>query len=307
MSSRKWNTKTVEKFIEENTNYTFIKYDYILKGKRKRHWVWLTCPNGHKYDCNFDNFKRGICGCSECANNKRTQIEDILKILNNLNYKLERIKYDEENKLNNHSKVIIICDKGHKYETSIECLKMGCTCSICKGNKKHEYEYVKNYIEGFGDKLLTKAYKNDRQNLKIQCPKGHIYYKNFNKYKNANQRCVYCNMSSGEQEIARILDKYNIKYEIQYKFKDCKNVFPLPFDFYIDNKLRPIIIEFDGYQHFHLKSFNDTFNDFIKRKINDGIKNEYCLNKGINLIRIPYWNFNYIEEIICQLFKINNE
>ena len=107
-------------------------------------------------------------------------------------------------------------------------------------------------------------------------------------------------MSSGEQEIARILNKYNIIYDIQYRFEDCKNILTLPFDFIILSKtFRPTLIEFDGDMHYKLRG-TDTLEYFIQRKINDGLKNEYCLHNGIKLIRIPYWHFQNIEEILIK-------
>ena len=37
---------------------------------------------------------------------------------------------------------------------------------------------------------------------------------------------------------------------------------------------------------------------FELNKKRDGIKNTYCEQKGIRLIRIPYWDFKNIEEIL---------
>lgn len=39
---------------------------------------------------------------------------------------------------------------------------------------------------------------------------------------------------------------------------------------------------------------------FLKVKENDKIKDEYCKNNNIKLIRIPYWEFNNIESILQQ-------
>ena len=41
--------------------------------------------------------------------------------------------------------------------------------------------------------------------------------------------------------------------------------------------------------------------EFIKIKIRDTIKNEYCKNNNIKLIRIPYWKINDIENIITNI------
>ena len=39
---------------------------------------------------------------------------------------------------------------------------------------------------------------------------------------------------------------------------------------------------------------------YIISKRKDKIKTNYCVNNNINLLRIPYWDFENIEEIINQ-------
>ena len=114
-------------------------------------------------------------------------------------------------------------------------------------------------------------------------------------------RCPICNKSNGEEEVERILNKYNIKYKYQQYFNDCRDKNPMPFDFYI--KDYNTIIEFDGEQHFKIK-FSMTENEFENIKKHDKIKTQYCKDNNIKLIRIPYWEFNNIENIICQELKL---
>lgn len=76
------------------------------------------------------------------------------------------------------------------------------------------------------------------------------------------------------------------------RFDDCRDVKPLPFDFYIpENNL---IIEFDGRQHFE-KIYN---RDYETTKRHDTIKNQYCKDNNIGILRIPYWDEDNIENII---------
>ena len=49
-----------------------------------------------------------------------------------------------------------------------------------KGCEQYEYEFVKNYIESFGHKLLSEDYINCSSSLDIKCDNGHIYHKDFN-------------------------------------------------------------------------------------------------------------------------------
>jgi len=87
--------------------------------------------------------------------------------------------------------------------------------------------------------------------------------------------------SKDEQKIYDLLTKENIPFIYDKKFQDCMDKAYLPFDFYINDKY---IVEYDGEQHFK----NTKFFDFYKCKKHDLIKNKYCFDNNIPLIRIPY-------------------
>ena len=98
--------------------------------------------------------------------------------------------------------------------------------------------------------------------------------------------CPICCESNGEMEISRFLEEYNIKYTREYCFNDCKYIRSLYFDFYLlDNN---ICIEFDGQQHFKPMKIFGGDKAFKENNIRDEIKNKYCVNNNIKLIRIKY-------------------
>ena len=74
----------------------------------------------------------------------------------------------------------------------------------------------------------------------------------------------------------------------------------LKFDFYIPSL--NVCIEYDGEQHFEI-AFGKGEEGLKDRKRKDEIKNNYCKFNNINLIRIPYWEFENIENIIIQEIK----
>jgi len=93
------------------------------------------------------------------------------------------------------------------------------------------------------------------------------------------------NMSAGERRIKNYLERKNIEFVIEKRFDDCRNIKPLPFDFYLPKY--NLIVEFDGKQHYHeVKRFKSTL---AERQRVDEIKNEYCMKNNINILRIPYW------------------
>lgn len=124
--------------------------------------------------------------------------------------------------------------------------------------------------------------------------------------KNINRTgCPSCNTNSkGEKEIAKWLKDNRIKHKTQFKIEECRNIKPLPFDFALFNGRKLIyLIEYDGIQHFKPSERFGGEEGFIKRKMHDNIKNEYCKSRNINLIRIPYWEFDNIDSILEKIIS----
>jgi len=113
--------------------------------------------------------------------------------------------------------------------------------------------------------------------------------------------CPQCSESKGEKELDRILTKYNITYDSQYTFDDLRGVGGglLRFDKVIfwDKEMTQLrmLIEYDGIFHYE-KQYEDD--GFETTQEHDKRKNEYCELHNINLLRIPYWDFDNIEDII---------
>ncbi len=109
-----------------------------------------------------------------------------------------------------------------------------------------------------------------------------------------NRGCPRCSSSVGEKRIREYLLKKEIPFYSEYKFDDCVNETRLPFDFYIPSM--NICIEYDGI--FHYKDIFKNPNNFKLGKKRDRIKNKYCKKNKIKLLRIPYWEFENIENIL---------
>lgn len=233
------------------------------------------------------------------------KLEEIKEMVENEGYEFLAEEYREVNGRRRRW-IQIKCDKKHgAYWTRLDVFKKGHRCTCCK-NENYKGKWNKNeiikYIEKEGyifiefiefNKVLSK--------IKISCPKGHKYEVVFKKFLD-NRRCPRCNESKGEKEIEKVLDKYNIQYQRQYKFKDCRLKNALPFDFYLIEL--GTAIEFDGSQHHQISEHFGGLDRFIGIKIHDTVKNEYCKKNNIKLIRIPYWEFDNIERIIVNELKL---
>ena len=183
-------------------------------------------------------------------------------------------------------------------------------CKYCadeqRGNKlKYDTQTLCDIIESKNHNILLNPedYIGSRdRNLQIKCGEcGNVFVQSLDAYQRANLtgKCPNCNkISYGEYLIALCLDKYNINYDRWYSFPDCRDKQPLPFDFYLPDY--NILIEYDGLQHYEPKFGEESFK---KTLLHDGMKNNYCRWNNIDLLRIPYWERDNIEEILIK--KLN--
>jgi hypothetical protein len=161
-------------------------------------------------------------------------------------------------------------------------------CKVCSKRKSH-FDFVKLVdVENFN--LKTK-YVDTFTKIEIECLKcKKIYIKTPEQIIN-NRICNKCypvnNKSVGETLIREILLKNNLIFEEQKRFKECRNILPLPFDFYLPEY--NICIEYDGIHHFKPVIYSNTDNalksfELVKKR--DKIKTKFCNENNIKLIRI---------------------
>ena len=113
--------------------------------------------------------------------------------------------------------------------------------------------------------------------------------------RNGDSKSCGCLNSYNESKICQMLDNLNIKYKTQVSFDDLfskRKCDKLYFDIGIYNdKTLLYIIEYDGVQHFNNKhQWKEDGLEIIHE--NDLLKNQYCFEHNIPIIRIPY-NQNY--------------
>lgn len=137
---------------------------------------------------------------------------------------------------------------------------------------------------------------------KCQCDCGKIIFVKGYELRSGQSSCGCLNSSNGAIKIIEILNQNNISFETEKYFSDCKDINSLPFDFYVNNKY---LIEFDGKQHFQPIEHFGGEEAFQKRKQHDQIKNEYCKNNNIPLIRIPYTHLKNLclEDLLLETSK----
>lgn len=311
---------THEMFVAEVYNlvgseYTVLgKYTKMKENIKMRHNI---C--GHEYEVTPDNFKRGR-RCPKCAINIAKKKKSFnIDIFKNKVFKLVKDEYTVlgNEYVNARTPIRIKHNKcGYEWDVApYHFLNNGTRCPKCvkkrlgmQKRKNHEdfvdevdkitnseYEVVGKYINA-----ITKIEMKHKT-----C--GTVYKVEPNAFLNGN-RCPECNkrksISKGEQCILDYLEEKCINYEYQFIFNNCKNKFPLPFDFAVFDKSKKIlfVIEYDGRQHYEVIDAWGGKSEFERIKKCDKIKDDYCKNNNINLIRIPYWEYENIEKILDNLF-----
>ena len=105
--------------------------------------------------------------------------------------------------------------------------------------------------------------------------------------------------SRGELEVENLLNSLNINFSTQYKVYiqqkeyEVTQLHPYYFDFAIfdNNNQLQYLIEYDGIQHFTAQGYTSAWNtqeNLEKTQKRDAIKNQWCKENNIPLIRIPY-------------------
>ena len=143
-------------------------------------------------------------------------------------------------------------------------------------------KYMKNTNKLEKDKFkLLKIYNKQIKNI-LNMPEKHIL-------------SIIKDLYNSYDEIIFVAPQY--KLEVKFKQQLIADFFLL---LYVDNKLFPLIIEFDGKQHYYI----DAYFFQIKQIKRDLVKNNFCIINNISLLRIKYDNQNLYEIINNTLLEI---
>jgi hypothetical protein len=282
-----------EEFIERskkanNNQYDYSKSEYV-PGKK----VIVTCPIHGDFLTNPANHMRGS-GCPECYGTKKISTQEFIDRARKVHG--DTYDYSKSNYLSSEKPIEIICKThGPFLQLAGNHLK-GDNCPKCAGRQKsNTQEFIEKSKLIHGDRFNYDKveYQTNKIPVVITCPKpGHGDFVMKPNAHLSGQGCPVCSESRGEKLVSLILQELDIPFTRQAKFKDCTNLKTgrycrkLPFDFYLPTY--NTVIEFDGIQHFREVGFWGGSKSLQTQQTRDQIKNQYCQDKGINMIRIPY-------------------
>ena len=191
------------------------------------------------------------------------------------------------------------CDCGNEKDVDAYTLKSGQSKSCGCLNKEKAAQRCKQMRLDLTGKRFGKlialypiysGLKNEHTKWHCKCDCGNECDIDMGNLRSGKSQSCGCTQSKQEEKIIQLLTKNKIPFNYQHQFNDLLNK---KFDFYINNQY---LLEYDGSQHFQATETGwNTIQHLKRTRKNDLIKNKYCFEHNIPLIRIPY-NKNYTFE-----------
>jgi len=199
------------------------------------------------------------------------------------------------------------CEKGHKWPAKISHRTRGSNCPYCSNQKVcHDnclatlYPEIAAQWHPIKNGSLTPKDVLSKTHKKVwwQCEKRHEWIASITNRTNLGRGCPYCNESKGEKKIREHLDLNSMDHETEFIVKIGR------FDFVLPKKR--LIIEYNGEQHYRPVSFGSKKKYAAQENLIDNIRRDYrkyqwCKKYGFDLLIIPYWELDRIDEILAEL------
>ena len=189
----------------------------------------------------------------------------------------------------------------------------GSGCPVCGKKKsiqaetKTKEQFVKEMKIVNKDIEIVGDYVNTHTKIKCFCKVCHTTWYGYPaNLLNRSTGCPRCNMSIGEKALLDTLNELGIVYTSQYCINDGKHRKPLRIDAF--DKENNIAFEFNGEQHYYPVDFAGRGTEWAENQFNltierDKAKEQYCLDNGIHLIIVPYWEKRNIKNFLINKIK----
>jgi len=185
-----------------------------------------------------------------------------------------------------------------------------CACPYCAGKRisetnnllyefpdiAREWDYERNIL------LPQQCMKGSSKKAHWICKHGHRWESVISNRTSLGEGCPICEESHGEKRIREFLENMKIGFDPQKTFDDCRgaNSKKLSFDFCVYDSCGDVfcLIEFQGQQHFMPVEYFGGNDAYLKRQMYDIYKKYYCHKKNYRLLRIDYYDFDKINQIL---------
>jgi len=303
---------TTEDFIKKSRTVHGDRFDYsksiYVSAKTK---LTIICRVHGDFEQMPTHHHAGN-GCSKCSGKYLSNTEEFIqksKLIHGDELTYEHTIYGK----NAHEKVWITCPIHGDFLAKPNGILNGAGCALCARTTTTE-EFIRKANLLFGElyDYSKSVYVRSKEPVIIICrkhgeflmsPNGHLQ----------GFGCKKCQVSRGEKKIMEVIEKLGYIAKPQFRFSDCRNKKPLPFDFGIytcDEKFIGLI-EYQGSHHYNPSKRVSTWTDedlaaiLKKTQMHDQIKVDYCRKNNIPLLVIPYWDKYKLEELILPFIQEN--
>lgn len=300
--------------FKDETGARYGKLQVIERDTTKERVYWLCqCDCGNVTSVRGDELRNGrivtcgFCGQIKIENRTNTKKDEV----GNRYGKLTVIEEAGSDK-NGKTKWLCQCDCGNLTIVTGNSLRTGGVISC--GCAKHETgKYLVKDEAGHTYGKLTVIDRNFEHKTKAQiafwnckCECGNTVIVSGCHLRSGHTQSCGCIHSRGEEAVSKVLRKKNIIFQGQYTFNDLVSElganFRFDFAVFDENHTLLFLIEYDGEQHF-MEINHSSWQTLSYYQKNDAIKNYYCQEHNIPLLRIPYWEYDNIEQIISDFLN----
>lgn len=297
MKRNGWNVNTMNQYcIDNDIDYNISDIKKVDKGYQIQLWALIKCSNKNheSYWVWWNNFLNGF-RCKKCYYDKfkmtewnKNKAKDFYK-----EYGLSVVDISEWKDVD--SCTLTIDSEGYKYITSITGLRQyGKSSFKYYKSNKYSLENIKNYCRlNRPDYDIVSEEYNGVKEEHTWIYKGNLSKETEPEFKltvdsfiNGGCGHPYFGKSNGEIIFENRLKENKIEYVRQKSFEKCRDKSTLFFDFYLPKY--QILIEIDGQQHDTVIDMWGGIEGLKDRIKKDKIKNEFCKNNDLKLIRIKY-------------------
>lgn len=306
------NQRTREEYIEKATLAHGGIYDYsrvpgkIVASKKIEYrcpvhgWQEQLPDNHIRYGC-------GKCGKKRSGQYQTRSVSEFLlqarKIHNN------KYSYGElrDKDVRNCNKITVICPVHGSFSPLVGNHLQGSGCPQCANQtrgllrRKTTDQFIAEAKKVHGDRYDYSLvdYKTGKTKVRIICSEHGEFLQSPNNHRHG-QGCPTCRGSKGERRIQDYLKKAGYAYNREVTFPNLRspNGKMLRFDFQVfTNAADYVLIEYDGPQHFYEATgiWSDA-SSLQQIRSYDDLKNGFCEENNILLVRLSYKDFTKLED-----------
>lgn len=294
--------------------------EQVIAGSQAK--FWWQCLKGHEWKTTCSH-RTGIAksGCPYCSNRLVCKENCLSTLFPEIAVEFQKTRNGnltpDAIMAGSGTKFWWQCLKGHEWKSACNkrtTLNRG--CPYCE----NRYVCKDNCLATLFPKIAAEFHKTKNGNITPetviagshtkfwwQCEKGHEWKAQCkSRTGKAKGGCPICCTFKGEIKVSEYLKKHKKNFKSQHRIKNNSSL--MIFDFVVRRNGKLVVIEYQGVQHYRPVYFGGMTKEraleaFKKGLQRDQNKRDWCTSKGYELLEIPYWELDRIDEILDEFYS----